>query len=279
MWTLIDGPLGTELLARGIATPLPGWSAHALDTAPQVVAAIHSDYARAGASVHTANTFRTKSRLFPDRWDVLARRAVELARTSVPASHRVAGSIAPLADCYEPTLSPADADEATTRREHRELAEVLADAGCDLLLCETFPHVGEGLIAVEEAVATGVETWASFTPGYRADLLSPAEVAGAALQAVERGAAAVLVNCVPAQRMLEYLVPLGEALGDRIPWGGYANAGRPEDRMGWASAPQAAERYAELASSWHRAGASLVGGCCGTGPAHTAAMRRSLPAS
>jgi S-methylmethionine-dependent homocysteine/selenocysteine methylase len=277
MWTLIDGPLGTELLARGVPTPVPGWSAHALETAPDVVAAIHADYARAGASVHTANTFRTKARVFPERWEAMARRAVELARASVPATHRIAGSIAPLEDCYEPELSPAETDEATTHREHRELAVVLADAGCDLLLCETFPHVGEGLIAVEEAVGTGVETWASFTPGYRADLLSPDALAQAALQAVERGASAVLVNCVSAQRMLDYLLCLGGALGETVPWGGYANAGRPEDRMGWESAPQAAERYAELASQWHEAGARLIGGCCGTGPAHTAAMRRQLP--
>ena len=59
---ILDGPMGTELLARGVPTPTPGWSAHALDAAPEVVASIHRDYAAAGAVVHTTNTFRTKSR-------------------------------------------------------------------------------------------------------------------------------------------------------------------------------------------------------------------------
>jgi S-methylmethionine-dependent homocysteine/selenocysteine methylase len=268
--------MGTELERRGVDTSGPAWSARAVIEQPDVVRQIHADYAAAGATVHIACTFRTTQRGLGEGWMDAAQQAVALAREGAGLDARIAGSIAPLADCWHPEKSPAIDDPEGTRREHDALARVLANAGCDLLLCETFPHVGEGLIAVEAAVATGVETWASFTPGYRADLLSPEDIAGAALQALERGAAAVLVNCVPADRMLEYLVPLGEAVGERVPWGGYANAGRPEDRMGWQAAPQAAERYAELARAWRRAGASLIGGCCGTGPAHTAALRRGL---
>ena len=57
MITLLDGPMGTELAARGVMTELPLWSAAAIDAAPEVIAAIHRDYADAGATVHTANTF------------------------------------------------------------------------------------------------------------------------------------------------------------------------------------------------------------------------------
>src|SRR5688500_17354583 len=120
---LLDGPLGTELDRRGVPTPLPRWSAGAVDAAPDVLRAIHADYARAGATVHTANTFRTKRRTLGDDWERLARRAIAIARESVPAGHRVAGSIAPLEDCYRPDLSPVD-----PAPEHRELARVLADA-------------------------------------------------------------------------------------------------------------------------------------------------------
>ena len=119
---ILDGPLGTELDARGIPTPLPGWSAHALDEAPEAICAIHRDYAAAGATVHTTNTFRTRRAVFGARWETLARRAVHLARDSVPSGHRVAGSIAPLADCYRPDLSPAGSDTEGTRAEHRALA-------------------------------------------------------------------------------------------------------------------------------------------------------------
>ena len=71
--TILDGPMGTELGARGVATPGPLWSAEGLVHAPGVVAAIHRDYAAAGASVHTANTFRTKRRQAGDGWEDWAR--------------------------------------------------------------------------------------------------------------------------------------------------------------------------------------------------------------
>src|SRR5512135_280688 len=83
--TILDGPTGTELAARGVPTPAPAWSAHAVDHAPDVLAAIHRSFAAAGATVHTAATFRTKRRQVGARWEHLARRAVAIARAAVPA--------------------------------------------------------------------------------------------------------------------------------------------------------------------------------------------------
>lgn len=272
MITLLDGPMGTELAARGVVTDLPRWSAAAIDAAPDVIAAIHRDYAGAGATVHTANTFRTKRRTVGERWEQLARRAVELARQAVPHSHRVAGSIAPLEDCYRPDRSPGK----HSRNEHRELAEVLADSGCDLLLCETFPHAGEAIVAVQEGVRTGLETWVALTAGPGATLMSPSEMAAAARAAVDAGATAVLVNCTPATETLRFVEALaGEQLA--VPVGAYANAGRPDQRIGWTASPQLAARtYAEIARQWIDAGGTLIGGCCGTGPAHIAALRKLI---
>ena len=271
--TLLDGPRWTELAARGVPTPLPGWSAHALLGAPDVVGAIHADYAAAGATVHTTNTFRTRPAVFGDAWREAAERAVAIARAAVPAGHRVAGSIAPLADCYRPDLSPAGSDPHGTRAAHRDLADVLAGAGCDLLLCETFPHVAEAWLALEAAVETGAEAWVSFTPGPACDLLSPAEVADGAVGAVERGARAVLVNCLPADRALPYVVALVRACEGRgVAIGAYANAGQPDASDGWRPAPCDSAAYAAHALSWIAAGATIVGGCCGTGPRHVAAV-------
>jgi len=265
--TILDGPTGTELAARGVPTPAPAWSAHAIERAPEVLAAIHGDYAAAGATVHTACTFRTKRRQVGARWEALARRAVEIARAAVPAGQQVAGSIAPLEDCYRPDLSPAD-----PRPEHRELARSLAAAGADLLLCETFPHVGEALIAVEEAVATGLPVWASFTAGPEGELLAPAEIEAGAREAVRRGASAVLVNCTAATRILPYVERLADV---GVPFGVYANAGALEEGIGWREGGDAA-RYAALAEAWVQAGATLIGGCCGTGPAHVRALAERL---
>jgi S-methylmethionine-dependent homocysteine/selenocysteine methylase len=271
MIQLLDGPLGTELQARGVATELPSWSAAAIAAAPEVVAAIHRDYVAAGATVHTANTFRTKRRTIGPDWQRWARRAVEIARSAVPASQQVAGSIAPLEDCYRPDLSPGSGGRA----EHRELAETLAAAGCDLLLCETFPAIGEAIVAVEEAVRTGLPTWLALTAGPDANLLTPAEMAAGARMAVQAGAAAVLVNCTPANDSLRFLQALADA-GLAVPLGVYANAGAADDKFGWRSSQLGAETYAASARTWIAAGATLIGGCCGTGPLHIAALRRML---
>ena len=278
---VLDGPLGTELATRGVATPLPGWSAHALATAPDVVQAIHADYAAAGATVHTANTFRTKARVFPQTWRDQVQLAVQLARRAVPAGQRLAGSIAPIEDCYRPDLSPAHDDAARTRAEHGELANALVAAGCDLLLVETFPAEHEALLALEAALATGTEAWLALTPGPDAALWTPSQLAAAGRRAVEAGASAVLVNCAPALATERYVAELVQSVAGQVPVGAYANAGHADDRIGWVSAPDdggGAQRYADLAARWVARGASLVGGCCGTGPAHTRALSRRLGA-
>ncbi len=279
MITLLDGPVGSLLPRWGVATDGPAWSAEALTVAPEVVGQIHKAYAAAGARVHTANTFRTKERQVGAAWQRLTRKAVEIARGAVPLHHRVAGSIAPLADCYRPDLSPANA-----RLEHRAMAEVLCSAGCDVLLCETFPHVGEALIAVSEAVRTEVPTWVSFTAGPDGTLLSPRAVAEGAAEAIRRGASAVLVNCTSATLTLTYVEALAGVAG-RVPFGAYANAGFEPDgiggfaegvRAGEAAEAARAERYAAVAATWVAAGATLIGSCCGTGPAHIAQLYRTF---
>jgi S-methylmethionine-dependent homocysteine/selenocysteine methylase len=252
---VLDGPMGTELARRGVALPPPAWSARALDVAPELVAAVHRDYVVAGASVHTANTFRTKRRSVGPRWEELARSAVRIARASVGVL-RVAGSIAPLEDCYRPDLSPGLA----SRAEHREVAHVLAGEGVDLLLCETFPDAVEAVVAVEEAARTGVETWAALLP------MGTMQLRETARACIDAGARAVLVNCVAASRTL----PLVEQLaGLGVPFGAYANAGDESEGIGWSADPEAGARaYEALARTWIGVGATIVGGCCGTGPAH-----------
>jgi S-methylmethionine-dependent homocysteine/selenocysteine methylase len=269
---LLDGPMGTELEARGVGTELPLWSAHALDRAPSVVTSIHRAYADAGATIHTTNTFRTKRRDVGERWRELTERAVALTRGAVPSGHRVAGSMSPLADCYRPDLSPPSSVAA---REHAEMAAALAAAGCDLLLCETFPHEEEALIAAAAAVSTGIETWLSVSAGPDANLLTPEQVRVVGMRAVDHGVRAVLINCVPAAETLRFVEPLAHV---GLPFGAYANAGRPDDLIGWESLPTdgGAARYAEYARTWVRAGATIIGGCCGTSPAHLRVVRDVL---
>lgn len=268
---LLDGPVGTMLNRMGVATPPPGWSAGAIASSPETIREIHRAYASAGASVHTANTFRTQPRHFPQSWRALLAQAVGLARQGSLPGQIVAGSVAPLLDCYSPWLSPPEPGP-----EHASVAQALAEEGVDLLLVETFPHIGEALSAVEQALATGLPTWLALTPGPRGDLLAPTEVARAAVKAAELGVEAVLVNCLPAGRALEWLVPLRQAVPE-LPVGVYANAGHPTEGLGWEADPsQAGAAYALLARQWVEAGACIVGSCCGTGPETIEATRTVL---
>ena len=263
--TILDGPVGTELNARGVLTPPPLWSASALSTHPDMVKAIHREYAEAGATVHTANTFRTTQRMVGDNWETLTKTAVDIARSVIPAGQRLAGSIAPLEDCYSPDLSPEGAI-----REHRAMAVCLASCGVDLLLCETFPHVDEGLAAAKAALETGLETWLAFTAGPDADLMTPAEMFQGAQTAVEMGVSAILVNCTPASQTHRFLQPLS---GLGCPFGVYANAGHPTENLGWeSSAELAANNYLDHASVWVEMGATIIGSCCGTNPATIRAL-------
>jgi S-methylmethionine-dependent homocysteine/selenocysteine methylase len=269
---VLDGPMGTELGRRGVATPPGSWSANALVAAPDVIASIHHDYAAAGAVVHTADTFRTKRRNAGKTWEALARRAVQIARESVPEGHRVAGSIAPLEDCYRPDRSPGEASS----EEHAELAHALAEAGVDLILCETFANAAEAAAAVRESVRTTTETWVALTAGPDASLMTPEAMRDAARACVGEGARVVLVNCTPATRTLRYLDALA---GLGVAFGAYANAGSQADRLGWgtdasrvADVDDGPAKYAVLARAWLDAGATVIGGCCGTGPGHIAAL-------
>lgn len=269
MITLLDGPIGSLLAERGVATPAPLWSAAALTSAPEVLAEMHRVYASAGASVHTACTFRTKERQAGPAWERLTRLAVQIAKKSVPPGHLIAGSLAPLADCYRPDLSPSD-----PRPEHRAMARALASAGVDLILCETFPLVREALIAADEAAQTGLTVWVAFTAGPDGSLLSPKAMANGARSAMDLGASAVLVNCTAAASTLPFVEAIASAVGSRAQVGAYANAGGPED---WGISDIAAvSRYVEYARCWTDAGATIVGSCCGTGPLHIAALAEEI---
>src|SRR6267142_6240128 len=148
---VLDGATGTCLGQRGVDTRGPLFSGEALRDERGIAAlrGVHGDYARAGAQVITAATFRTNPRKAGARWRELTGLAVGIARRSGAA---VAGSMAPVEDCYRPDLRPSP---EVALDEHRALAGALADAGCDLLLVETVAAADEGLVAVRAAVETG----------------------------------------------------------------------------------------------------------------------------
>jgi homocysteine S-methyltransferase len=279
---LLDGATGTELQRRGVDTSLPLWSAAALLRAPEVVRGIHADYVAAGAELITANTFRTHERnlrasgLFPDPRRAaadLTRQAVELAREAADGKAWVAGSLAPLQDCYSPQLVP---DDAALAREHVQMAENLVSAGVDVILAETHNTIREAVAAVRAAAATGLPVLVSFVCRADGRLLSGESLEDAARAVLEFEPAAVLVNCAPAAAMQQMLHALMRTCGD-TPVGCYANIGEPDAMQGWlVTSAQDPAVYAQFVRDWLSAGARIVGGCCGTTPEHIRQVRDLL---
>ncbi|MEN9675936.1 MAG: hypothetical protein RIS76_1832 [Verrucomicrobiota bacterium] len=278
---LRDGATGTELNRRGVDTGLPLWSANALtsDTGLKTLREIHLDYLKAGADVLTTNTFRTHRRVLAGTGHdarELTRRAVVTALEAVaefgqPA--RVAGSVAPLEDCYRPDLVPPD-DEC--RAEHSERIQHLVEAGVDLLLIETMTSIREAVIATELAKSTGRPTWVSFVCDREGRILSGESVAVAAEMLMPLGVNALGVNCGPAHTLAKPLAELRAICGPDFPLIAYGNIGYADENYGWINTDAVdPESYLQHAQTWP---AQIVGGCCGTTPGHIRKLsaRRSL---
>jgi S-methylmethionine-dependent homocysteine/selenocysteine methylase len=295
---LLDGATGTELQRRGVDTGLPLWSARALIEAPSVLQAIHTDYINAGADIITTNTFRTHRRTLEragigSRTTELTRLAVQLARDAAQSVDRkifVAGSLSPLEDCYAPDLVPPDGDLWI---EHAEMARDLAQAGCDLLLVETMNTIREAVSAARCAAATGLPVGVSFVVGpagrppdqvnltNAADtfaelkLLSGESITAAIAALRSINPAVVLINCVPLAFIDRAFEELRAAYSGPI--GLYANVGHADDQAGWTLTDDVLPAaYAQHAEQWVQRGAAIVGGCCGTTPAHIAALRQII---
>jgi S-methylmethionine-dependent homocysteine/selenocysteine methylase len=262
---VLDGATGTMLgeRARGRL-----FSAEALldPEGRESILAIHRAYVAAGAQVVTSNTFRTGPRAAGARWHTLTRAAAALARKSGAV---VAGSIAPAEDCYRPELRPS---REVALREHGELALALAAHGCDLLLVETVAAADEGLAAVEAAVATGLPVWVSAMVLPSGTMRSGDDLRAFFRDARERGAGAALLNCIPCDGVD---LALDAAKETGLPFGAYAHMGEVDPGSGWPSTPALSpEAYAERAKRWLDRGATIVGGCCGTTPAHIEALAK-----
>lgn len=277
---LLDGPTGTELHRRGVSTELPLWSAHALFEAPDVLRTIHRDYLEAGAELITANTFRTHERNLAVGGHAgeaasLTLEAVEIAREVAGRRAWVAGSQAPLEDCYEPDRTP---DAVALDSEHGRMADYLAQAGVDAILVETMPTIREALAAVRAASSTGLPVLASFVCDSNGDLLSGESLRDAVAALLPFEPDALLVNCAPAPDLGRALAALRDAAPDRT-LGGYGNVGRPHPVHGWqATDAVAPEAYVRYVDEWLVLGAQIVGGCCGTTPDHTRAIAACIAA-
>ncbi len=291
--TLLDGGMGRELKRMGAPFRQPEWSALALMEAPETVERAHAAFIAAGAEVIITHSyalvpFHIGEARFATDGQALAELSGRLARAAADAvtdrSVRVAGSLPPLFGSYRPEFfEPARAPDL--------LAPLVAGQApyVDLWLGETL-----GSIAEAEAVRTALGSdprplWISYTLADKdidpevPRLRSGEPAADAVRAAVRLGAVAVLFNCSQPEVMASALRVARETLaevGAEIPFGAYANAFQPKDENAQANqeasnlrADLDAAEYLDFARDWVARGATIVGGCCGIGPKHIAALR------
>lgn len=275
---LLDGATGTELERRGARMSAPLWSAHALLESPEVVTQVHLDYLRAGAQVITSNTFRTHARNLAaaglhHRAAELTRRAVDLARAAREqhtredpraAATRIAGAISPLADCFRPEDSPG----TSAGPEHRAIAIQLAEAGCDILLAETFGRVDEARAAVAAAQGLDRPVWLSVVTRADGRLLAGEAFMDLLAALADLELQALLINCTDLQH-LEAALPALLATDRDLMLGVYPHTGHNDPQRGWMThatdASTFTARLTTIVADHPRL--SLVGACCGSTPA------------
>jgi len=278
-----DGAMGTLLHARGNLPIDECFEALNLND-PDLVASIHREYITAGADMIDTTTFgATVYKLaeygLADKVTEINTAAVELVQWAAARRDDVyiLGSVGPLGVRMKPfgKLSKADARAAFT-----EQLGALAKAGVDAFLLETFTDHGELLeaVAAARAVAPDVPVIAQMTfNGDDRTLVGylPGRVADELYRA---GADVIGVNCSGGPAQITRVVEMMRRSVPDAVYSAMPNAGFPESVGGRVIYHASADYFGDAAVSMRAAGATLVGGCCGTTPDHIAAMRAALDA-
>lgn len=284
--TLLDGGMGQELVHRAGDKPTPLWSTQIMVDIPGLVTKVHQDFAAAGATIATANTYaihhdRLQGTEMEGQFADLHERALSEVRASGAA--RIAGAIGPLGASYRPDRHPP-MEEALPL--YAEFANLLAPH-CHLLICETVASVLHAQCVLKAAVATGLPVWLACTvDDSDGTKLRSGEPLADILPVAAEGASAILVNCsapeaIPAAMEILSAGPL--------PFGAYANGfeqisdGFLKDKPTVDALQKrhdfTPEAYADHALSWVDQGATIIGGCCEVSPAHIAEIARRLKAA
>ncbi len=283
---ILDGATGTELQSRGVPMHGFAWSAAALDTHPETVRAVHEDYIRAGADVIIANTFSTARHVLEpaglgDRVRALNQSAVDLAKEA--REHAAAGrpvAVAGSISSFRTRVTPAGQLEGS----YREQAELLAEAGVDLIALEMMGSPEQAAPAIRAAVATGLPVWAGFSC-----LVGDDGVVrffdGSPFSTGLTEALALLADLPPSDVAVTVMHTLTEETAPALEivrrhWSGvtgaYAHSGRwadPEWEFDDSTSP---EDYLGAAQGWVEMGAQIIGGCCAIGPEYIRLLREWL---
>src|ERR1022692_1810278 len=283
---LADGAMGTVLYGRGVFINRCYDELNLSD--PNLILSTHEEYLQAGAEIVETNTFGAnrfrlaRHGLAAKVGEInaagvrLARQAVEHLREKQAGEAWVAGSVGPLGVRLEP-LGKTGLDEA--RVAFAEQIRALADSGVDMLVIETMPALDEAREALYAALETAphLPVLVMVTVDDESNCLDGSSPAQAAALLTEWGAGAIGVNCSTGPTTVLTAI---EAMrpATTLPLAAMPNAGLPravEGRNIYLCSPEYMASFARKAIN---AGVQFVGGCCGTTPNHTRAMRSAMRA-
>lgn len=284
-YLIADGATGTNLFGRGLETGYPPelWNVER----PDDILWLHDSFLQAGSDLILTNSFggtsfRLKLHEAQDRVEELNHAAAVNAVSAV-TSHRdktgsdaiIAGSIGPTGELFEPlgALTPDAAFEAFKKQ-----AMALANGGVDMLWVETMSSTEEVDAAVNAAKTTGLPVAVTMTFDTASRTMMGITPQQFAEQALALGVDVLGANCGigPAELMHSMTGMATTALAANMPMVAKGNCGIPayvEGAIHYHGTPELMASYALFARD---AGISIIGGCCGTTPAHVAAMSAAL---
>jgi homocysteine S-methyltransferase len=291
---LCDGAMGTMLYARASASQMHGRCFDELVlTSPELIQRIHREYILAGAQVIETNTFGANAVKLAayglgDEVKRINRQAAKLAREAREVAGQavfVAGAVGPSGQIQIPDLADDEPRLAILRGVFREQIEALMEGGAELLILETFSSIIElrqAVLAAREAGDLPIVAQLTFSEDALTLAGETPEAAARALAGL--GVAVIGSNCSqgPAgiedvvQRMATTIRQIAPDSDDELLFSAQPNAGLPqrvENRFFYGATPA---YFAEYARRFAESGVRLIGGCCGTTPAHIAAMRDAL---
>lgn len=278
---LLDGAMGTELFKRGLISG--GCPEEWNVSHPDRVQDVHRAYVEAGSDIILTNSFggthyRLKLHNLQDRVVELNRAAAQNARAVADAAGRtvlVAGSMGPTGELLMPMGSMS---YEACRDAFAEQARGLIEGGVDLLWIETMSDLNEVKAAIEGARAVSAEIPICATMSYDTRGRTMMGVTGAqmAKELAGLGLTAIGANC--GNNLIDTEAALAEmrAAAPEMILIAKANAGMPRyegDKLIYDGTPEVMAAYADRV---RRNGVALIGGCCGSGPAHIRMMRQVL---
>ncbi len=280
---VFDGAMGTMLHSRGES--FEGCLDELNLSNPALVAGIHRAYIESGAQVITTNTFganrfKLAAHGLQDQLEAINCAGVGLARKVVEASFKevaIGGDIGPLGVRLAP-FGRVQAEEA--RQVFAEQIIALSGCGVDLIVIETISdlyEVREAIRAARQVCDLPVLASMTFTRDDRTLLGDPPRKVAAWL--AEAGADVIGVNCSEGPAQVLRILRQMKAAAPQARFSVMPNAGWPERVGGRIMYPAGPDYFGDYALAFRKAGASVIGGCCGTTPQHIQAIRNALETS